>query len=60
MGQTFESDNEGMGDLRVDKILVVDVVDLLGLHDFVFAQQFECHVLSGLFVLGNLDLAEAA
>jgi hypothetical protein len=44
----------------VDKVLVVDMVDLLGLHDFVFAQQFECHVLSGLFVLGHLDLAEAA
>jgi hypothetical protein len=44
----------------VDEILVVDVVDLLGLHDFVFAEQFECHIFSSLFVLGHLDLAETA
>jgi len=47
-----------VGDLRVDEVLVVDVVDLLGLHDFVFVEQFEGDVLAGLLVFGHFHLAE--
>jgi hypothetical protein len=43
----------------VDEVLVVDVVDLLGLHDLVLVEQFECHILASFLVLGDLDLAEA-
>ena len=34
LSKTFELDNEGMGDLRMDKILIEDMIDLLGLDDF--------------------------
>jgi hypothetical protein len=60
LGEPFEVDDEGVGDLGVHEVLVVDVVDLLRLHDFVLVQQFQCHVLAALFVLGHLDPAEAA
>jgi hypothetical protein len=59
LGESFEGDDEGVVDLRVDKVLVVDVVDLLRLHDFVFVEEFESDILAGLFVLGDLDLAES-
>lgn len=35
------------------------MVDLLRLHDFVFVEEFESDILAGLFVLGDLDLAES-
>lgn len=38
LGETFETDNEGVVDLGVDEIFIVDVVDLLGLHDFMFVE----------------------
>jgi hypothetical protein len=45
--------------LWVHKVLVVDVIYLLGLHDFVFVEEFECDVFAGLLVLSNLNFAEA-
>ena len=56
--ESFEVDDEGMVDLRVNEVLVIDVIDLLGLHDFMFVEEFECYVLAGLLILGDLDLAE--
>ena len=41
------------------KVLVIDVVNLLRLHDFVLVEQFQGHVLAGLFVLGDFDLTES-
>ena len=35
LGKAFEVDDEGMGDLWVHEVLVVDVINLLGLHDLV-------------------------
>ena len=58
LGETFETDNEGVVDLGVDEVLVVDVVDLLGLHDLMLVEEFQGDILAGLLVLGDLDLAE--
>ena len=44
--------------LGVDKILIEDVIDLLGLYDLTFLQEFQGHKLSILLVLGDFDLAE--
>ena len=38
LGESFEGDDEGVIDLWVDEIFIVDVVDLLCLHDFVFVE----------------------
>jgi len=46
-------------DLRVHEVLVIDVIDLLCLHDFVFVEKFESHILPRLLVLGYLNLPEA-
>ena len=43
----------------MDKVLVVDVVDLLGLHDLMLVEQLQGHILSGLLVLGDLHLSES-
>lgn len=43
----------------MDKVLVVDVVDLLGLHDLVLVEKFEGDILAGLLILSHLDLAES-
>jgi hypothetical protein len=47
-----------VADLGVDEVFIIDVVDLLGLDDLAFVEQFERDVLSGLFVLGHFNLAE--
>ena len=60
MGESFEADDEGVIDLRMYEVLVIDVVYLLCLHDFVFVEQFEGYILACLSVLGHLNLAEAA
>lgn len=56
--ESLVCDDEWMIHLRVDVILVVDVVDLLGLDDFVLAEQLEGHVFAGLLVFGHLHLTE--
>lgn len=60
LGEALKGDNEGMVDLRMYKILIVDVVDLLRLHNLVFAEQLQCNIFACLFVLCNLHLAETA
>ena len=60
LGESFEGDDEGVADLGVDEIFIVDVIYLLGLHDLVLVEQLEGNVFAGLLVLGNLDFAEAA
>ena len=59
LGESFEGDDEGVADLRVHEIFIVDVIYLLGLHDLVLVQQLQGNVFTGLLVLGNLDFAEA-
>jgi len=59
LGQALESDNEGVIDLRVHEILIIDVIDLLSLHDFVFVQKFESHIFPSLLVLGHLHFPKA-
>ena len=58
LGEALEVDDEGVADLGVDEVFIIDVVDLLGLDDLAFVEQFERDVLSGLFVLGHFNLAE--
>jgi hypothetical protein len=60
LSKPLEGDNEGMVDLRMYKIFVVDMVDLLRLHDLVLAEQLERNVFACLFVLCHLHLAETA
>lgn len=60
LSESLEVDDEGVVDLGVDEVLVVDVVDLLGLHDLMLVEQLESHVLASLLVLGHLHLAEAS
>jgi hypothetical protein len=45
-------------DLRVHEVFVIDVIDLLGLDDLALVQKLQSHILSGLFILGHLDLSE--
>lgn len=59
LGQSLEADDEGVVDLGVDEVLVVDVVDLLRLDDLALLEEFESHVFAVLLVLGHLDFAEA-
>jgi hypothetical protein len=42
----------------VDKVFVIDVIDLLGLHNFVLVEKLERDVLAGFLVLGHLHLPE--
>ena len=42
----------------MDEVFIIDVIDLLGLDDFTLVEQLQRHVLAGLLVLGDLDLAE--
>lgn len=60
LGKALEIDNEGVADLGVDEVFIIDVVDLLGLDNLALVEEFECNVLSGLFVLGHLHLTEPA
>jgi hypothetical protein len=59
LSKSFEGDYKGMIDLRMDEVLIVDVVYLLGFHDLVFVEQFEGNVLSCLFVFGHFYFPEA-
>jgi hypothetical protein len=59
LSKTFEIDNEGVVEVGMHKVLIIDVIYLLCLHDFVLVQQFESHIFTGLLVLRNLDLAES-
>ncbi len=43
----------------MDEVLIVDVVDLLSLHDLMFVEKFERHILAGLLILSHLNLAES-
>jgi hypothetical protein len=51
--------NKWMVDLAVDRVLVVDVIDLLRLDDVALVQQLQSEVLASLLVFGYLDLTEA-
>jgi hypothetical protein len=42
----------------MDEVFVIDVVDLLGFDDLTLIQKLQGHVLSRLFVLGDLHLTE--
>lgn len=36
LGETFESHNEGVVDLRMNKVFIIDMIYLLGFHYFMF------------------------
>jgi hypothetical protein len=59
LGESFKVDDEGVADLGMNKVFIIDVVDLLSLDDLALVEQFEGDVLACLFVFGDLDLAEA-
>jgi hypothetical protein len=50
--------NKWMVDLAVDRVLVVDVIDLLRLDDVALVQQLQSEVLASLLVFGYLDFTE--
>lgn len=56
LGESFEVDDEGVADLRVNEVLIVNMIDLLCLHDLMFVEQLQGHILPCLFVLGHLHL----
>jgi len=58
LGKSFKSNDEGMVDLGVNEVLVVNVVDLLSLDYFSLIQQLQRHELPCLLVLGHLHLSE--
>lgn len=58
LGKTLEIDDEGVTDLRVNEVFIIDVIDLLCLDDLSLIQEFEGYVFSRLFVLGHFDLTE--
>ena len=60
LSKSFEVNDEGVTDLGMDEVFVIDVIDLLGFDDFAFVEQFEGNVFSGFFVFGHLDFTEAA
>lgn len=60
LGEAFEVDDEGMADLWMNKVFVIDVINLLGLDDLTFVKKFEGDILAGFFVLGHFDFTEAA
>lgn len=60
LGKALEVDDEGVVDLAVHEVLVVDVVHLLRLDDVALVQQLKREVFPCLLVLGDLDLSEAA
>lgn len=59
LGESLKGDDERMADLRMDEVLVVDMVDLLRLHDFMLVQQLQSHILARFLILSHLDLAKA-
>ena len=38
LGESFKVDDEGVVDLRMNKILIIDVIDLLSLDDFALVE----------------------
>jgi len=59
LGEAFEVDDEGVADLRMNKVFIIDVINLLGLDDLTFVKKFEGDVLAGFFVLGHFDFTES-
>lgn len=49
-----------MGNLRMNEIFVVDMIDLLGLNNLSFFEELECNEFSILLILSNFDFAEPA
>ena len=43
----------------MNKVFVIDVINLLGLDDLTFVKKFEGDVLAGFFVLGHFDFTES-
>jgi hypothetical protein len=58
LSESLKVDDERMRDLGVNEILIVDVIDLLGLDDLSLVEKLQGNILSGLFVFGDLNLAE--
>lgn len=48
-----------MRDLGMNKVLIVNVINLLGLDDFSFFKKLESYELAILFILGNFDFTES-
>ena len=59
LGKSFKVYNKRVFDLRVDEVLIVDVVDLLGLDDLALLEKLKGHKLPILLVLSHLDFPES-
>jgi hypothetical protein len=60
LSQTFKVHDKGVAYLRMNKVFVIDMIDLLGLNNIPLIEKFECNIFSGLFVLSNLNFTEAS
>ncbi len=58
LSKSFKVNDEGVTDLGMDEVFIINVIDLLGFDDFAFVEQFEGNVFSCFFVFGHLDFTE--
>lgn len=59
LSQSFEGDDKRMADLRMHEVLVINMVDLLCLHDLMLVEQLQGNVLPCFFILGDLNFPKA-
>ena len=59
LSEAFEVDDEWVADLWMNKVFIIDVINLLGLDDLTFVKKFEGDILAGFFVLGHFDFTES-
>jgi len=59
LGQSLEIDDKWVRNLRMNEVLIIDVINLLSLDNLTFVQKFESHILSSFFIFGHLDFTEA-
>lgn len=59
LGKSFEIDDEVMADLRMNEVLIIDVIDLLGLDNFALIEELQGDILASLLILGDFDLSKA-
>lgn len=59
LGEPLEGDDKRMADLRMHEIFIVNMIDLLRLHDLMFVQQLQSHILARFLILSDLNLPKA-
>ncbi len=57
--QSFEVNNERVIDMRMDEVLVINVINLLSLDNIGLIEKFQGDILASFFILSNLNFTEA-